>query len=400
MLLYGLLLVATAASAADLGGNKVVMGGDATLTDPVSGNAILMGGNIEVRADVGGNLVATGGQVRVERLVGRNLVAAGGTVTLEGAVLGNLNAMGGTVELGHGAKVQGDASFAADNVRVLAPIEGKAKIGGNNILIDTVINGNVDVAGNHIELGPNARLNGRLRYASPAELTRDPAAEVHGAIERTTRGAVSWDRGWWLGGSSIFHDWQGAPTDQDWPSEGWTFDGPPWRHGWRSWNDWTLLPYGNTPGLLSILAALLIAALAPMFAQRLGATVGAHWGSTVLVGFLTLIFAPALALILVITIIGIPIALAIFLAWVCLLFLGYAASGVAFGQVALQRLAPEHYSEATWRVLAAALGMALLIVANRAPFIGGLVSFVAMLTGMGALLMQMRRGGPAPRPAI
>jgi len=45
------------------------------------------------------------------------------------------------------------------------------------------------------------------------------------------------------------------------------------------------------------------------------------------------------------------------------------------------------------------LAMGLVLAAANAPMIGGLASFVALLTGIGAIVLQMRRGNSAARYA-
>jgi hypothetical protein len=370
--------------AANAAGNLSI-GGDTTITTPVQGNSWLVGGKIDIQAGISGDLYATGGTVNIAGAIGKELYAAGGQLTLAAPVAGNARLFGSNVEITANGKVQGDASLAGGTVRILGPIGGRLDLGGQNILIDSTVAGDVHAAVRHIQLGPNARIMGGLRYASAATLDRDPAAEVHGSIEHNAPDS-RWQR--WVSG----HHGDDAEWDWDWGDGSWPMMGGP---QWGSW----LHPYHRYGtgflGGFAIFTALLIGALLPGMAQRLGATVDRQWGSAVLIGLLTLIGIPIVAVILVVTIIGIPIALLLVAAWVLLMFLGYAASGVAFGEVALYRLAPARAHEAAVRIIAAVVAMVVVIAASRTPFIGGMVSFVAMLTGIGALLMQ-RRAGPPP----
>lgn len=382
-LLCGLLL-ALCAQGADLTAGNVSLGGDTTVTTPVTGNSVLVGNNIQVLAEISGNLFATGRTINVQRRIGKNLFAAGETVTLGGPVAGKALVYGGTLTLTPESQIQGDASIAGDLVQLQGAVNGHLKLGGKDVLIDGTINGDVDAASDHIRLGPNARINGRLRYASSTALDRDPASEIRGTIERTSR-SHRWQRGWQ---TAVWDEDQ----DQDWGVDEWPVFSAPW--------DWSH-PYrhavwGFRSGM-AIFLALVIGALLPRLSQRMGMVVDRQWGQAVFVGLLAVIGTPILALILLITVIGIPFALILGLAWALLLYVGYALSGVAFGEVALYRLAPHRYPEAMMRVLAAVLAMSVLIMATRMPFLGGLVSVIATLTGIGALLLQMpRRGQPTP----
>jgi cytoskeletal protein CcmA (bactofilin family) len=382
-----MLALSAAAGAADFGG--LLVGGDTTVTTPIQGNSVIVAGHIEVLAEISGNLVATGGDVDIRKSIGKDLVAAGGSVTLAAPVLGNARAYASSVELTSEAKVSGNADFAGDHVRVGGPIEGSLKAAGDDIEIDTTVNGDVDVMGDHISLGPNARINGRIRYTSSGELQRDPAAQVSGAVERTLRASVG------------PHSWRRWSGDSNFDDE--RFDDvlfPGWQKEIRDWRD-TYRHRGLTwLGGTSIVIALLMGALLPGLTRGLGATVSTRWGWSVFLGLVVLVCAPVLAVVLVITVIGIPIAILVVAAYLLLLYFGYVAGGVALGDIALHQLAPTRYNDAASRILAAVVAMAIVIAAARAPLVGGFVSFVAMLTGCGALLLQMRRGSATAQPAM
>lgn len=71
------------------------------------------------------------------------------------------------------------------------------------------------------------------------------------------------------------------------------------------------------------------------------------------------------------------------------------ATGVATGMLALRRLGPGDGAGTGWRVVSAALGMLTITLITRIPFLGGLLFLIAMLLGVGAVLMQMRRSALA-----
>jgi hypothetical protein len=392
-----LLLLATAVNAGDL--SSIHLGGDTIVTTPENGDRVYLGHKIDVQAEIHGNLVATASEVNVQRAISGDLYAAGRHITLGAPVTGSARIFGRQVEISPEARIQGEASLAGGSIHLRAPVGGKLEIGGEDMLIDSSVAGDVEAAGEHLTLGPNARIAGRLRYAGPHELARDPAAEVHGSIEHTTR-HVGWSRNFSNGGPWSWRSDDGdTDSDQGWNMDGWPYQGMPFMGGWHRWtHPYRAYGMGFTGGL-AVLTALLIGALLPGLAQRLAATVSAQWGSSVLTGLVVLVGTPIVAVILCITLIGIPVALVLMAAWGILIFLGYAASGVAFGELALYRLAPARYPEAAMRVIAAALAMIVVIIAARAPLVGGLVSIIATLTGIGALLIAWRGGTPAARPA-
>ena len=148
-------------------------------------------------------------------------------------------------------------------------------------------------------------------------------------------------------------------------------------HGWA----WTFV--------ILVIAALLAAAF-PHFYQGVAQTARTRWPLALLLGFVMLVCWPLAAVFAAITLIGIPLALAMIAFYLALLLVGYVSAGIALGQVALQHWGGEHATNTGWRIAAAVLAMLAISLLGRVPFAGGLIVLVALLTGIGALLMQLR----------
>jgi hypothetical protein len=101
----------------------------------------------------------------------------------------------------------------------------------------------------------------------------------------------------------------------------------------------------------------------------------------------------------VITIIGIPLALAVLLLYFLMLILGYAAIAVVIGDTALSRLRSRDAARVGWRVGAAMLAMLALAIVGRIPFVGSLIVFAALLAGVGAIVMAVRARSQEPAAA-
>lgn len=333
------------------GADQFIAGGTVSVTKPVAGDLFAAGGNVDVAAEIGGDAVVAGGNVRLGAPLRQGLYAAGGRVSVDAPVQRNMRIAAGNVEIGPHAKIAGNATVAGGEVRVSGAIDGYLQVGGGRVVIDGPVGGDVEIAGGAVELGPNARVNGRLRYASRGELQRDPAAEVRGGIER-------------------------FPPRAEWPV-------PSGAHARTGRGIGWVWSFG-----LMIIAAILVAALPRVYAG-VTATVRARWALALLIGFIALVCIPVAALIAMITLVGVPLALAAIALYLALLIAGYVSAGVAAGELALQRLQPARAAQPGWRIAAAALGMLAISVLGRLPWIGGLVVLAALLLGIGALLMQL-----------
>jgi hypothetical protein len=358
-------LMASAATAAaqqresidrTFGNDRFVAGGEVNVSGPVSGDLLAAGGRVEIASAVPGDMVVAGGELRLREAVGDTLYAAGGRVEVQNSVAGNARIAGGEVNLDRRARIGGNATIAGGSVRIDAAVDGALSVGGGRVRLDGPVGGDVEVGADRLELGPNARITGALRYASRQPLERDPAAVVSGTVERRV-----WQRP---------SDKQRQVGRKVARAVGWI-----WISG------------------LVILAGMM-AAVWPVFAERVAATARQRWGASLLLGFVLLICLPVAAIVLFVSLVGIPLGLLLVVGFVALLLVGYVSSGIALGSLAAQSWTAAGPRRATVRFASAALGMLALALAAQIPFIGGWIAFAALLIGIGILGLQARRAIP------
>jgi hypothetical protein len=339
----------TAAVEGRIGSDLFVFGGAVTVPEPVRSDLFAAGGAVDVEAPVAGDAVAAGGRVRFGADVGQSIYAAGGQLEFTGKVGRNLRVAGGRVEVAKGAEIAGNVSMAGGRLRLLGPVRGQVQAAGGRLLIDAPVGGDVIAGAGAIELGPNARIAGKLRYQSGEPLVRHVSAEVAGGVEEET-------------------DAKAVPRERAAPR--WHLPGWPWTLG------------------LIVLAALLLAA-SPGFYTGVTQTLRERTAASALAGFVWLVCVPVVTLFFVLTIIGIPIALLAVALYLALLPVGYVSAAIAFGGWSLQRMRPDAAAALPWRIGAAALALVLLALLGMVPWLGGWVGFVVLLLGLGALVLQL-----------
>lgn len=335
-----------------LGADRFAAGCPVSVVLPVAGDLLASGCKVEVLAEVDGDVVLMGGNVRLAAPVKQGVYAAGGRVSIDAPVQRNVRIAGGSVDLGPNSTIAGNVTIGGGKVEVDGAIGGYLQVGAGSVRINGPVAGDVELGAGKVELGPNARIEGKLRYASGEEVRRDPAAQVRGGVERIERWPAA-------------HRWRGGTRH---------------RLGWV----WSV-------GLL-VIAAILVTAL-PQLYRRVEETARTRWALSLLVGFVVLVCAPVAALIAVISVIGIPLALLTIALYLMLLVVGYVSAGIVLGEIALQRWRADRAAKHGWRIAAAVLAMLVLSLLGRLPFVGWLITFAAMLMGIGALLLQAR---PAP----
>jgi cytoskeletal protein CcmA (bactofilin family) len=358
-LLFATLLVAfpPALSAADapvaVAPDQIVIGGSVRHSLPVKGDLIGFGGSVEVLAPVEGNAILTGGDVRIAEAVRGDFYSAGGNVQVEAPIGRNARVAGGNVDIGPKGSVGGNLSVVGGTVVVRGPVTGNIQAASGDVLVDAAVGGDVSVAAGTLHVGPNARIAGRVTLRGNGDTVIDPAALIGGGVTREPGGRVEKR----TGASEHRGD-----ADGSW------------------W--WTL-------GMM-VLAGVIAAAF-PVGSRRLGEKLRRDPAITMLFGFAVLVCTPVAAVILAITIIGIPVALAVLLLYAVMLIVGYAALAVALGDSALARLRTADAGRRGWRAGAAVAAMLAMALLAKIPVVGNLLVVAALLAGVGALVLAFRR---------
>ena len=139
---------------------------------------------------------------------------------------------------------------------------------------------------------------------------------------------------------------------------------------------------------------LLLLWLAPRAAEAVWETARTRLGAAIGVGVALFLGLPILAVLALVTVVGIPLGVAVLLALLPLYWIGYASSAWLLGR----RLVRPPRRPA----LAFLAGLGILRLLALIPFLGGLVWLAATILGLGALFLTAWRArrpeaaGPAP----
>ena len=340
----------------ELGSDRFAAGCPLHIAQQVTGDLLAASCDLEVGSAVAGDAALAGGSIRLDASVGGGLYAAGGKVFLNGSVGRNVRAAGGHVQIGPDAKVSGNVSAAGGDVSMRGTVKGYLQAAGGHVLIDGPVEGDVIASGGEVELGPNARIGGKLQYRTN-DFKRDPAAQVTGSVEAL----------------AVHRAMRG--------------DGSSWRM--RAGGRWIW-----SAGVM--LMAVLLAAAAPTVSARMAEELRTHPGLALLWGLVAFACIPVTALLLLITIIGIPLALLAILLFLALLLAGHAVTAASIADLVLRRYRPGDATRTAWRAGFAILAALTLALLARIPLLGGLVVLVAMLAGIGIIAAWAFRSPASP----
>ena len=338
-------------------GDVYVAGGDVRTGGPIQGDFGAAGGKVSLDEPVAGDAWLVGGAVEVHGPVRNALHIAAGEALVDGVVGGNMIAAGGKVTLGSDTVVGGTARLYGGRVTMEGRIDGGLHASGRRVTINGEVRGDVDVRAENLELGPDARIGGTLRYSSRNELRKAEGATVGSVVRKR----VPRD-----GDDDVF-----VSGSWDVPS--------PWRIG----------------GLVSALSLLVSGAVFLFLVPRYGAQAADRLGEGPL-GALTLgvVFAiavPIVAVLLFITLLGIPLGLLLLLAYPVMLLAGFLVAVLAIGRriaSALRKPQPVGFARSLgWFALA----LLLVMLASLLPGVGGVALALLVLGGTGAAVIELQR---------
>ncbi len=290
---------------------------------------------------------AVGGAVIVHGTVTGDVSGAAGEVLITGTVEGDVNVAAGSLRIsGH---VGGDVSAGAGSIHLEdgGTVDGNFDAGAGEIRIDGAIGGDARLGAETIYLGETASIAGSLTYDGRLEGNRDAVA-----------GDVTRDRT--LGPTT--------PTEL-----------PPLA-------SWVFAVYAFIANLL--LGAVLLA-LFPRFSEGVAEQVTTEPLKTGLVGLGVIVAVPLLLVVLLITVVGIPLALVGMFLFVLLAWVGVVYGRFALGMWLLSLQGRERIAGIGRPWVALVLGLLLGGVLAAVPVVGWVVNLLLFLLGIGALAVGL-----------
>lgn len=354
-LLFSLLVLPTASALTIEAGENVlisdnllddvyVAGANATVESTIFGDLYITGGNINITGNINEDLVVAGGKVTITGNVAGDLRVAGGQVAIYGNVGDDLVVAGGQVDIGKSSVIGGTLLSGAGLLTLDGEVGEEIRGGVGAMILNGKVGGDVTLTvEDTLTISDKASIGGNLKYSAVLE-KNIPDGVVAGTIS--------------------FNQFEKENILKD------------------------LTYFFLVTKLLSLLGALLIALLFVLFAPTFLMKNAQETKENVLkslgigaLAFLTAIIAPVL---LMITIIGIPIAVILLAAFVAAFYLAkvYAAAWlVGYFVNFKKKISPMKFFGYM------ALALLAYYVIGMIPFIGWLANMVLFLIGLGAVIM-------------
>lgn len=312
----------------------------------IQGDAYVFGGKIFIDGRIEGDLIAVGGTIEVVGEVTGNVRVSGGDVKIYGKVGRNMTIMAGNLQVASFAEIQGNAHLMASSIDLNGKFLKNVTLMGSETRIGADIKGNLKAYVGHLRLTAKAIVQGKVSYSESSEVEIDQGANISGEIEKETS----------------------------------TFFRPDWKK--------TFVFSSRIIGLLMnflfsfVLGVIIIKFFPTRLHRSLMVLQETPWKAFG-VGLLVLFIIPLCVILLFITVLGIPFAIAL----VTLAVLSfYAAKILPIIWVSNNIFSRFRFQKNS--LLVFFIGLIIFFLFKQIPILGQMISIVFMLLGLGTAVLS------------
>lgn len=308
-----------------------------------SGKAFGGGENLQIDQDIQGDLVLAGSRLEINGNTGDDFLGAGGEIIVNGNVSGNIIAAGGSIRVngnvGEDVEAFGGQIFLSrDSV-----VEGDILLGGGEVMLDGTVNGNGEVSTGTLKTGDDFKLKGNL------------------SLQADNYSSNLKDK---VGGNLNITQVNVKEEQYESISEGFSI-------------------FSFIFGLLaSLVLGLILIYLFPNFVSGLAEIVKDSPLKTGILGFLALIFLPVISVILLFTFFGWSLSVLIILLLILALLIATVPVKLLAGKVIYNKILKKDAGKMVYYLV----GAVLFAIMYEIPFLGGLIRFIALIIGLGAIV--------------
>ncbi|MEW6610249.1 MAG: hypothetical protein AB1352_01280 [Patescibacteria group bacterium] len=326
-------------------GDVVRMGSSVRILAPVDGDVLVAGGTVEIAGPVSGDVIAAGGEVRIVSDVGGSVRVAGGTVEIKGSVGRGVSAAGGRVLLSDSSGVGGSVIVFGADVVLNGRVDRDVRAYGGSVTVAGEVAGNVVI------------------YSGEADrITLEPTALVHGTLEYTAQDSATIREGAVVKGDTQFHQ-------------------IPRRSAQAAFASHALSSLIQLFGL--IVVGLVMITMVPQAIEVI-----TEWKNVWSLksggqGLVWLILPPVVAVVLLFTLIGVPLALISMALWAVGLYVAQVVIAYTLGRVLLVDLLK---TEASHRFFCLATGAVVWVALVSLPLMGWMIMIMGTILGLGSMM--------------
>lgn len=327
----------------------------------VSDGSVIAAGNlVRIEGRVDGDLFCVAKSVKINGEVTGDVICAAQDLSIGGTVLGSVRSVSQRLDIdgqisrsvssfaqqviqGTQAEVAGELLLAGQSVILAGQVGRQSYVLGEQLTLNGKFAQSVWAQTKTLEIGSAATIAGDLVYASDQPARIDGQASITGATRRQDMKKAT-------------------PTVTQ--SRSWLHDR---LTGW-------LMAWG---------LGLLLLVIFPVLLEKASSLSQADVLSNLGAGILFIVMTPVVIIILLASVVGLPVGLLLLAVFAAFLVLSRVVVAVDLGKLVLAKLGFAGGKSPVWQLF---VGVVLLWTIFGLPVIGGLVSLMSLLLGLGGLM--------------
>lgn len=345
-----------------------IAAGTILINAPVYGDLVVAGGTITINDSIKNDLLITGGSVTVNGYVADDARCLAGSLIITGRVDGEMFITGGTVQLEKSAQIK-SLYVAGGEVKINGNVEGNVISRAGNLELDGNINGNVDLRGSKLAI--NGHIKGTSILAATDKIIINEPARFSRSI----------------------HYWQPFKKPLILPKNS-TGQSPIYDPLLSlSHSKWYFLGASTFLGLawylgMAYVLILVIQYLFPVTLSKAAKSFHSNTVTSFLYGIGFFVITPLTIIIALVTVIGVPVAVILLVAYMMLLLLATITSSIVIANWAM------YISNRTWsywHITGTSLFVFILLkIIGFTPFFGWLVMMGIVFISYGAIIKNVQ----------
>ena len=317
-------------------------GGTVDINAVITGDVVAAGGELFIGHHIKGDVIIAGGSIQLRGDIQDDVRCAGGDIRVDANIGDDLIASGGRINVSSDSTIGGEAWLAGGEVRVAGTVKKDLVVGAGSIQLSGTVHGDVKLEGGEIMILEGTIIHGDLHYSSPQEAVIHATAKITGNV---------------------------------------TYEQSEWHQPHRGTGIFFVLTM--------IVASIVLFKLFPGFTMASVNRISADPLKSLGAGFLALVIIPVLAGLLMAIVLGIWVSLSIMALYLVALILSFLVSCFYLGDWAVRRLNKD-IRTTRGRLFSVSLAIFVVGLFRLIPVIGGLLIFILLLLGLGAVTLQLK----------
>lgn len=344
---------------------SVSIGVDEDITNLyTAGNIITIDANVEKGVHAAGNIININGNV------GNSVYSAGGTLLISGDVAGSVHGAGGNIIVE--SNIADDVIVAGGNMMISkeATIGGDLVVGAGTLDLLGSVGGNIYMSGGVVTL--NGSVGGDVKIDQVDELTIGKDSVINGNLEYYSKNEIVIEDGAVINGETILNTDKGMGKERREHDRG-AFVG-------------ALFAIISIALFIKMIGLMIIALIfAFVFKKLTESTVKEglnHFWKSLGLGFAILVLTPMASIILIITLFGLWLGIAMMMLYFVSLTVAASIMGIIFGTWLAHLLFKKKDYSVNWKIVVG--GVVAITLVGLVPLIGWIIMMILTLVTLGA----------------